>query len=63
MSQYFPCYKATFPIDRKLTPLEYKIVVSHAQKLEFKNGFIQDRESSSCEFVPNFSDHLNLENL
>lgn len=56
MNQYTPCYRACPPVDRKLTPLEYKVVVAHAIKLGFKNGFIQDEESASCEFIPDFDE-------
>lgn len=56
MNQYTPYYHACTPVDRKLTPLEYKIVVAHARKLGFKNGFIQDEESASCEFIPDFDE-------
>ncbi len=39
---------------RKITPLEYKIVVSTFKKLGLKNGFIQELNSSSEAFIPNF---------
>lgn len=58
MNQYFPCYKATSPIDRKLKPLEYKIVLAKARKLGFTNGFIQDESSASAKFVPKFTNKL-----
>lgn len=56
MSQYLPCYKAlqSDSLNRKLKPIEYKRVLTHAQKLGFENGFIQDFSSSTCEFIPNF---------
>lgn len=56
MNQYTPYYHACAPVDRQLTPLEYKVVVSQARKLGFKNGFIQDRSSASQEFIPDFDD-------
>ena len=39
---------------RKITPLEYKIVLSKFKKLGLKNGYMQDFDSSSDDFVPNF---------
>ncbi len=60
MCQYFPCYKADFPIDRPITPLEYKIVLKHAQKLGFKNGFIQEEGSASPKYVPEFKNKLDF---
>lgn len=56
MNQYTPCFKACAPVDRKLDPLEYKIVVSHAIKLGFKNGFVQDKESATTQFIPDFDE-------
>lgn len=58
MCQYFPCYKADAPIDRTLSPLEYKIVLSHARKLGFKNGFVQETGSASAEYVPEFKNKI-----
>ncbi len=56
MSQYFPAGRAKdFPeINRKVTTLEYTKVVDHAQKLGFKNGFVQERTSAKEEYVPDF---------
>ena len=51
MSQFIPFGK---PFDRKLLPLEYKIVVSHAKKLGLNHGYIQELESAKSEFVPKF---------
>lgn len=60
MSQYFPAYKANeFPeISRKLTTLEYKRVLEYAKEHGIKNGFFQDRSSSSEGYVPQFSDKV-----
>ncbi len=60
MSQYFPCYKALPPIDRKLRPIEYKLVVSKAKALGFSNAFVQDFDSASECFVPKFSSKIDL---
>lgn len=56
MGQYIPCFKASlFPeINRKLKPLEYKVVLNHLIKLGFENGFTQDLSSSSSQFIPDF---------
>ncbi|MGN0548314.1 MAG: radical SAM protein [Acutalibacteraceae bacterium] len=56
MGQYMPCAKAgEYPvINRKISQREYDIVLSHAEKLGFENVFIQELDSSSEEFVPDF---------
>lgn len=58
MGQYVPfgdAYK--FPrINRKLKPLEYKIIVEYAKKLELFNSFIQSLDSASQDFIPNFDE-------
>ena len=53
MSQFTPTPLS--PIKRKLTPLEYKIVENRFLKL-FQNGYIQDFDSASESFIPNFSE-------
>lgn len=52
MSQFLPNGKSDK--SRKITPLEYKIILSHFNKIGLKNGFFQDLDSSSEAFVPNF---------
>ncbi|MBQ9795548.1 MAG: radical SAM protein [Clostridia bacterium] len=56
MSQYEPRYKAKeYPeINRKITPLEYKRVVSHAIKLNMSNCFTQDLSSADSKYTPKF---------
>lgn len=56
MSQYEPRYDAKkFPeINRKITPLEYKRVVSHALKLNMTNCFTQDLSSANSKYTPKF---------
>lgn len=56
MSQYTPCARASeFPtINRKLSEREYNLVLDYAEKLDFENVFIQEPESSSTEFIPDF---------
>lgn len=55
MGQYTPYFKACeFElINRKLTPLEYKVVLNKAQKLNLK-GFEQELESATQNLIPNF---------
>lgn len=52
MSQFTPNGKSS--LNRKLTVLEYKTVVHHMEKLGLENGYIQDFDSASGEFVPDF---------
>ncbi|MDP4094707.1 MAG: radical SAM protein [Bacillota bacterium] len=61
MSQYLPCFKAeNYPeINRRITRWEYEKVVNHFYKLNFKNGYFQERDSASEDYVPKF----NLEGL
>lgn len=52
MSQFTP--NGFSSINRKLKPIEYKIVVSHLNKLGLTNGYIQDFDSADECFVPKF---------
>lgn len=52
MSQFTPNGKSK--LNRKLKPIEYKAVVSHLQKLGLTNGYVQEFESASEVFVPDF---------
>lgn len=56
MGQYTPYYKAKEDnlINRKLKPLEYKIVVNKAIELGLTKGYIQDLDSSGETYIPNF---------
>ncbi len=56
MSQYVPLGEAAKKrkINRKLTNLEYKIVVNHALNLGLNNTLVQDLGSASETFTPNF---------
>ena len=53
MSQYTPCFKPLEEMNRKLKKLEYKRVLSHAEKLGL-NGFCQELESSDTCYIPKF---------
>ena len=56
MSQYEPRYDANKfeEINRKITPLEYKRVVSYALKLKMENCFTQDLSSANSKYTPKF---------
>lgn len=56
MSQFEPVFKANeYPeINRKITQLEYKRVVSFAQNLDMQNCFVQDLTSADSKYTPNF---------
>ncbi len=54
MSQFTPNGKSS--LNRKLTAIEYKTVLAHAKNLRLENGFIQDFDSASTQFIPNFFD-------
>ena len=52
MSQFTP--NGHGQLRRKLTPLEYKTVVAHAEKLGLTNGYFQTLDSADDKFIPNF---------
>lgn len=54
MSQYLPLNNSPAPINRKISPLEYKIVVNHALKLNFENCFCQELTSANSNYIPKF---------
>ena len=58
MSQYVPVAKAlNMPeINRKIKPVEYKILINHLNKLGFKNVFLQDFSSADSAFTPDFNE-------
>lgn len=60
MSQFTPsgnCDK--FPeINRTLTKLEYKSVVSHAKTLGFSNALVQDLQSATKDMIPDFENNI-----
>ena len=57
MGQYTPYHNSEqYPeINRKLKPIEYKMVVNHFLKIGLKNGFSQDLDSASEEYIPPFN--------
>ena len=60
MSQFTPIKELEkYPeLNRRITPLEYKMVLSHAKKLKLNNAFIQDLESASSEYTPCFNNNI-----
>ena len=54
MSQYLPLNDSPAPINRKIKPIEYKIVMNKLLKLGFNNTFIQDMDSANEKFIPKF---------
>jgi putative pyruvate formate lyase activating enzyme len=56
MSQYTPFYNShLYPeIDRRIIRKEYEKVLSHFLKLDFANGYIQERDSADSKYVPDF---------
>ncbi len=56
MAQYFPTYKAKEDkkINRKLNNQEWNEIVKYIDKLELKNGYIQELGEHEEEYVPNW---------
>lgn len=56
MSQYTPAYKSImFPeIDRRLKPIEYKVVEEHMVNIGLTNGFAQELTSANSCYTPKF---------
>lgn len=52
MSQFVPCHKST--IKRTLKPVEYKLILSLLDELGINDGFVQDLNSATTEFIPDF---------
>ena len=57
MSQYVPCHLACGhnKLGRRITRHEYEKVLNKFAKLDL-NGFVQERESASEEFIPDFNE-------
>ena len=58
MSQYVPMAnaKAFVELNRKIKPIEYKILVNKLKKLGFINTFTQELSSAQTCFTPDFSE-------
>lgn len=56
MSQYVPMGNASSvsEINRKIKPVEYKILLNKVKKLGFVNAFVQDFESAETIYTPDF---------
>lgn len=53
MSQFTP--NGYGSLNRKITPLEYKLVLTHFQNLGLSKGYFQDYSSADKVFVPDFA--------
>jgi putative pyruvate formate lyase activating enzyme len=54
MSQYTPQINAPDELNRRLTAEEYDAVVNYAESIGIRNAYIQDGESASESFIPEF---------
>lgn len=55
MRQYTPCHRADFaPLNRKLNDREYDRIVDYCISLGFENVFLQEKESATMNFRPDF---------
>ena len=55
MAQYVPINVQDFPdINRRITPLEYKRALNALSELNIENGFVQDLESATTAYIPDF---------
>lgn len=54
MNQYTPIEGMSAPLNRKVTREEYRQLVSYGEKLGLRNGFVQDSESASSFYTPDF---------
>ena len=56
MSQYTPMHKSVMhpDIDRRLKPIEYKVVEEYMVSIGLTNGFTQELDSASACYVPDF---------
>ena len=54
MGQYIPMPGLTPPLDRRVTREEYAAVLSWAQLCGLRDGFFQDLDSASADYIPPF---------
>ena len=55
MGQYYPINKTKYSnLNRKLSEDEYNDVINYAYDIGVRKSFIQDLDSSSDDFIPNF---------
>lgn len=55
MSQYTPLSDLPSPLSRRVTKEEYRTLVDYAEKIGVTNAFIQDIDSASASYIPDFS--------
>ena len=56
MHQYIPCGDAAkYPeINRTVSKAEYKEIEAHLSASNIEDGFVQDGDAASCDFIPDF---------
>ncbi len=55
MSQYVPYVKTEYKeLNRRIVTAEYQKVIAEFERLEFENGFMQERSSAQTDFIPKF---------
>lgn len=57
MNQYTPYHQARKHrlLKRRVRRKEYEMLFGKIIELGFENGFVQEKSSSSCQYIPNFS--------
>ncbi len=55
MGQYVPMPALAAPLNRRVTEEEYAAVLSWVELLGLQEGFFQDLDSASAEYIPDFS--------
>ena len=62
MNQYTPVRKCQFTeLNRKVTDCEYNEVIDYAYDIGIRNAFVQEGESQSSSFIPNFDVFRDIE--
>ena len=57
MNQYTPIRRLDIDeLDRKVTDNEYDDVIDYAYDIGVRNAFVQEGETQSLSFVPNFDE-------
>lgn len=55
MSQYVPYVKTEYKeLNRRIVTAEYQKVIDEFERLDFENGFMQERSSAQTDFIPKF---------
>ena len=60
MAQYFPTYKAMEEnsLHRKINRKEYNRIIDYLEKLNIKNGYVQEIGTNEHQYVPNWNVNL-----